>query len=71
QPHRPGLGVLVVPDRHRAILPSKEGAHKTRDGSESGFGCGVGVVDCVGAQVGQFDGFEVAHTISMGLRSWA
>jgi hypothetical protein len=33
QPHRPGLGVLVVPDRHRAILPSKEGGHKTRDGS--------------------------------------
>jgi hypothetical protein len=29
----PGLGVLVVPDRHRAILPSKEGVHKTRDGS--------------------------------------
>jgi hypothetical protein len=33
QPHRPGPGVLVVPDRHRAVVPSKEGAHKTRDRS--------------------------------------
>jgi hypothetical protein len=33
QPHRPGLGVLVVPARHRAILPSKKGVHETRDGS--------------------------------------
>src|SRR6185369_1454496 len=24
QSYRPGLGVLVVPDRHRAILPTKE-----------------------------------------------
>ena len=33
QSHRPGLGVLVVPDRHRAILPNKGSAHKTGDGS--------------------------------------
>jgi hypothetical protein len=36
QPHRPGLGVLVVPDRHRAILPNKGSAHKTGDGSRLG-----------------------------------
>src|SRR5262249_7864004 len=29
--HRPRLGVLVVPARHRAILPSTEGVHETRD----------------------------------------
>src|SRR4026209_221591 len=33
QPHRPGLGVLVVPDRHRAILPNKGSAQETGDGS--------------------------------------
>src|SRR5208283_3434112 len=34
QPHRPVLRTRVVPDRHRAILPSKGSAHKTGDGSE-------------------------------------
>ncbi len=33
QSHRPRLSVRVVPARHRAILPSTEGADETRDGS--------------------------------------
>jgi WD40 repeat protein len=37
QPNRPYLGVLAVPDRHSAILPSKKGAHKTGDGSSAGY----------------------------------
>jgi hypothetical protein len=33
QPYRLRLRLLVVPARHGAILPNKEGAHQTRDGS--------------------------------------
>ncbi|MGO9158340.1 hypothetical protein [Mycobacterium sp.] len=31
------------------------------DAVQAGFGRGAGLVDCVGAQVGQFDGFDVTR----------